>query len=141
MTAILPMSVESNLAVVRRAYAAFGRGDVAGVLDCFAPDACFDCMGAPHLPCAGLWRGHEGLGRFLAAIGAMAEVRAFEPGPLLPLSGGRVMVEGTETLHFRGSGREATGRWLHVFVLGGGLIQSGTEWNESAVLAAAFRGG
>ncbi len=140
MAMIRSIDPEANLAAVRRAYAAFQAGDIAAVLDGFATDAWFECHGAPHLPCAGRWEGHEGLTGFFMALGSMAEILAFVPGPLVPVAGGRVLAEGTEHMRFRGSGREVRTRWLHLFTVGGGLILSGVEWNEGAALAAAFRG-
>ena len=140
MAAIRSIDPETNLATVRRAYAAFQAADIAAVLECFAPDAWFECHGAPHLPCGGRWEGHDGLMQFFMALGGMAEVLAFTPGPLTPVPGGRVLAEGSEHMRFRATGRETRTRWLHLFSVGGGLILSGTEWNEGAVLAAAFRG-
>lgn len=132
--------LDANIAVVRRAYAAFQAGDIPAVLACFAPDAWFEGYGKPHLPCAGRWEGHAGLVRFFTALGDMAEIRSFTPQTVTTVADGRVLGEGTEEMRFRASGQETRTRWLHLFVVEDGLIRSGIEWNENAVMAAAFRG-
>jgi ketosteroid isomerase-like protein len=130
-----------HLAMLGRTYAAFAAGDIPAVLEAFAPEALWECHGAPHLPWAGHWHGRAGLLDFFTALAAVAEVRAFAPGPIQVLPDGRLVAEGYERLRFRRSGVEATTRWLHVFAFRQGRIASGIEWNEGAVLAAAHRGG
>lgn len=141
----IPISVRpaavAQIDLLARTYDAFRDGNVPALLESFAPGALWVCHGAPHLPCGGNWHGHAGLVAFLKALGGMAEVLAFAPGPIQALPDGRVMAEGYERLRFRATGIEATTRWLHLFCFRDGLIAKGVEWNEGAVLAAAHRGG
>jgi uncharacterized protein len=130
----------ANLATLTRAYAAFAARDIPGVLEAFAPEARWDCHGAPHLPCAGSWHGRAGLIDFFTAVATMAEVLVFAPGPIQALPDGRVISEGLERLRFRRSGIETTTSWLHLVRFRNGRIVEGVEWNEGAVLAAAYRG-
>ena len=51
------MSEQENLEVVRNVYAAFGRADLAGILDRLDPQVSWRTPGAPVLPTGGLRRG------------------------------------------------------------------------------------
>ena len=55
-----------NAAVVRRFYAAFGRGDLATARDCFAADAVWRLPG--RSPIAGEHRGWDGIRAFFATL-------------------------------------------------------------------------
>src|SRR4051794_27333232 len=58
----------ANKAVVEAAYAAFARGDIAGVLDLV--DDSVDWSSPATLPQGGQFRGKEGVGKFFQAVGA-----------------------------------------------------------------------
>jgi uncharacterized protein len=51
------MGAKEDLAVVQTAYEAFGRGDIPGVLETFAPDIQWHIPG--RNPLAGTYKGHE----------------------------------------------------------------------------------
>jgi ketosteroid isomerase-like protein len=53
-------------ALVRRAYDAFARGDVPGVVDCVAEDV--ECVLSDETPYGGVWRGRDGLARGLEGL-------------------------------------------------------------------------
>ncbi|HMA35899.1 MAG TPA: nuclear transport factor 2 family protein [Chloroflexia bacterium] len=87
-------TVEQNMAVIRRLYEAFGRGDVPAVLAEIAPDATWvNPYGKGHFP--GQWgqpcRGHAEIGAFLKAINEAVEVRGFEPYEMIA-QGDKVVV-------------------------------------------------
>src|SRR6266576_1286585 len=67
----------ANEGLIRRVYAAFGRGDMEGVLADCTDDVVFTVPGANKV--AGAYRGREGfLGVFLPALAAVADMRTFQ---------------------------------------------------------------
>ena len=130
---------ETNLATLRRAYAAFVAADVPGILATFAPDASFESIGPRELlPFLGRWDGHQGLIGFFTAIATTMQVLDFGPDEFIA-SGDTVVVTGHEHLRLLTTGKEVTSRWVHVFQFRDGLIIQGTEWANTAALVAAHR--
>ncbi len=62
----MDQSAEQDVAVVRDVYDAFAHGDVPRIFQRFAPDGVVQQSAA--LPWGGTFEGHDGLGRFLAAL-------------------------------------------------------------------------
>lgn len=74
------MSGEENIKTVQRLYEAFGRGDVATILDALADDVDW---GVESATMAGPWygprRGKAGVTEFFEAFGSAMEVQEFTP--------------------------------------------------------------
>jgi ketosteroid isomerase-like protein len=69
------MSAPQN-ALVRRAYDAFARGDVPGIVACLADDV--ECVLSDETPYGGVWRGPEGVARGLAGLAGHYEELAVD---------------------------------------------------------------
>ena len=61
------MGTQENLQVVKEGYAAFGRGDIPGLLALMAEDMEWHHPG-PGLPLAGTYRGHDGVANFFQKL-------------------------------------------------------------------------
>ena len=72
------MSVQENVQIVKEAYAAFGRGDIQGLLALLAEDIEWITPGE-GLPFAGTHHGRAGLADFFRRISEMLEFSFFEP--------------------------------------------------------------
>ena len=72
------MSVQENVQIVKDGFAAYGRGDMQGLLVLFAEDVEWIIPGE-RWPLAGTYRGHAGVAGFFQKISAMLEVSLFEP--------------------------------------------------------------
>ena len=75
------MSANDNTKTIQRVYEAFGRGDVAFILDCVADDVDWaseaaDAKGAPWY---GPRKGRAAVGAFFEAFGSAMEVEDFTP--------------------------------------------------------------
>ena len=75
------MSANDNTKTIQRVYEAFGRGDVAFILDSVTDDVDWaseaaDAKGAPWY---GVHHGRDGVGAFFEAFGAAMEVEEFTP--------------------------------------------------------------
>src|SRR4051794_17218577 len=65
----VPMSEQANTKLVQDMYAAFGRGDVPGLLNGIADDCVWETVGpAGKSPFFGVWRGRDGVGKFFQAV-------------------------------------------------------------------------
>jgi ketosteroid isomerase-like protein len=74
------VSEQENIEVIHQAYAAFGQGDVSGVLAMLTEDVRWSTPGPPELiPYAGSRTGHEQVAGYFEAFGGAVEVTEFEP--------------------------------------------------------------
>jgi ketosteroid isomerase-like protein len=115
----------ANATIVQDAYSAFGRGDIAAVLDLLADDVEWSSPGT--LPHGGEFRGKAAVGGFFQSIGAnwQALSRAFEAvgeiGPELVV--GVLRAEGPRT-----SGEKQSYGAAHAFTIRNGKIVSFREY-------------
>jgi uncharacterized protein len=135
------MSANDNVKVIQSVYEAFGRGDVAAIVDATTDDVDWaseaaDASGAPWY---GVRRGHAAVAAFFEDFGSTMEVEEFTP----------VVFAATDTdvltvVHFRArtraSGRSVAMDLHHRFTFRNGKIAyyRGTEDSQQTV--AALRG-
>lgn len=131
------MSDQANLAIMKDAYAAFGRGEIDAVLSVHDPNTELEIAGPTDIPWAGHFRGHDGVRKYFAAIEAEAEIDAFEPHAFLA-EGDNVVVLGFEKLRSKRTGRSYETHWVHAFILANGKIVKFREYCDTATVAAAF---
>ena len=74
------MSAAQTL-LVRRAYDAFARGDLPGVVDCLADDA--ECVLSDETPYGGVWRGRDGIARGMEELAGHYEELVLEVSELV----------------------------------------------------------
>ena len=68
------MSEQQNLDVVQHVYAAFGRGDIEGIIDLMDPQVCWITPGPPDMPSAGTRYGHAAVREFFDTLMNQARV-------------------------------------------------------------------
>ena len=74
------MSADANIKTVLAAYEAFGRGDVAAILDAVTHDVDWAAEAAtPTAPWYGMRRGKDAVARFFTDFGSAMEVEEFTP--------------------------------------------------------------
>jgi uncharacterized protein len=116
------MSVQENVQIVKEAYAAFGRGDMQGLLALFAEDIEWISPGE-GLPLAGTYRGLTGVADFFQKISEMLEFSLFEPREFVA-QGDRVLVVGFDRGRVKATNRTFEGHW------GDGLYRSRWQSDE-----------
>ena len=133
------MAEKDNIAVVQQAYAAFGRGDIAGVLALVAEDVEWEGVkGVPSsVPFAGLKRGKAAVAEFFASVGREEEFSRFEPREFFA-GGDRVVALGYYEARVRRTGKSFAGEWAMAFTVREGRIVRFTEYADSYGIAAAF---
>ena len=132
------MSEHHNLDVVRGVYAAFGRGDVEGILATLDPEVSWRTPGAPDLPTGGLRHGIPAVREFFPLLLNTFDVAEFQPHDFFA-AGDKVVVLGTSREGPKGSGRLVDFRWVHVFTFRNGRIVSVEEPADVTELVAEFR--
>lgn len=130
---------EQNVQVVQQAYAAFGRGDVDGILDLCSDDIVWDpVVGASaNVPQAGRKVGKAGVREFFRLLSESMTFQQFEPREFIA-QGDRVVVVG----HYAGTpnttGKTMESDWVMLFRLENGKVSEFREFTDSAALNAAY---
>jgi len=128
------VATAGNLDLTRAAYAAFGAGNIPGVLDLCADDLVWSTPAS--ISFGGVYRGPQGAGEFFTKLPQyFAELRV-EPERYVD-GGDTVVAQG------RHRGRSAAGRsfdvpWVHVWTFRDGRATSFTEIMDSAPIAIAL---
>jgi ketosteroid isomerase-like protein len=104
------------LEVVQKAYAAFGRGDVAAILELIADEVEWKFCGSKGLPYTGTCRTKEAIARWFASISEVEEILIFEPREFIS-AGDSATVIGWERTKARPSGNVFETEWVHVFTV------------------------
>jgi ketosteroid isomerase-like protein len=136
------MSRESHLATVSAVYAAFGAGDVAGLLAHLDPNAVWSNQGPEHLVPAyfGTKHGHEGALTVLGYLATNVDISVFNPHTFVA-DDERVVVlvrlEGTAKATGRSYGEDIA----QLFEFGAdGLITRFCDFQDSAAIVGALVG-
>ena len=128
----------NNTETIQAAYAAFGSGDIPGLLSHLDPNVQWDHAGPDTIPWAGSFRGHDGVVKFFTAIGENADFISFEPRAFVA-EGEKVIVLGHESIKHKGTGRGWETDWTHAFTLKDGKVTSFREYTDTATIADACR--
>ena len=132
---------EANTKVVQDAYAAFGRGDVQGILDSLADDVLWTGVygAAAQVPTSGERKGKAGVAQFFAQVAENIQFSRFEPREFIA-AGDKVIALG----HYTASTPLKTGfdsDFAMVFTLKNGKITRFQEFCDSGAINAAFATG
>jgi len=133
------MSEQDNERVVQEMYAAFGRGDVPGVLDTLADDIEWRIAGPSELPFAGVHRGRDEVAKFFETFGRASEFEVFEPREYFS-RGDKVVVLGHERQRVKATGQVVETEWAMVFTLSAGKIAWFHNFVDTHAVAVAHRG-
>lgn len=131
------MSERDNIDQVQRMYDAFGRGDIAHIIDQLADDVAWKSNLDPVVPWSGNYSGKGNVQRFFDAIATGTEVSAFEPQEWVA-EGDTVVTQGRFAGHSRTLGKPFDTRWIFVWKLRDGRVQSYEQYHDPAI-AEAFR--
>jgi ketosteroid isomerase-like protein len=129
---------EPNLDVVRQCYAAFGRGDLPGLLALLDDQISWVTPGPPDLPTAGTRRGQTAVGQFFQSLSQIGDILRFEPKDFVA-QGDRVVVLGDETARVKTTGKTVDFAWVHIFEVRNGRIVAFEERGDVSALVAELR--
>ena len=135
------MSANDNVKTIQSVYEAFGRGDVAAILEVLTDDVDWaseaaDAAGAPWY---GVHHGHDGVAGFFEAFGSTMEVEEFTPS-VFAATDTEVLTIVRFRARTRSGGRQVAMDLHHRFTFRDGKIAyyRGTEDTEQTV--SALRG-
>ena len=131
------MSANRNVETVKEIYAAFGKGDVAGIVAKLAGDVKWMTHCDAVVPWSGDFSGAARIPKFFAAIFESVDVEAFTPGDFVA-EGDTVVSLGEFGCKVRATGKRSHTRWAFVWKFRDGRVASFEQFHDPA-LAAAFR--
>lgn len=130
---------ERNLQAIQSIYAAFGRGDVPGILERCSSDVAFAFEGAsPSVAWHGPWHGASRVGQFFATIAEAVEFQAFEPQSWLA-SNSDVAVLVRMRYRVRATGKQVDQRQVHWWSLQSGKVTQLCHHEDTAQVIEAVR--
>jgi uncharacterized protein len=130
------MSVQENVQIVKDGFAAFGRGDMQGLLALFAEDIEWIVPGEGW-PLAGTYRGHAGVAGFFQKDSEMLEISFLEPREFVA-QGDRVLVVGLTRGSVKATNRTFEGHWVIAFTVRNGKVTNVREYIDTLALARGF---
>jgi ketosteroid isomerase-like protein len=130
------MSTAENLQLVRDGYAAFGRGDLPGLLSLLAEDVVWVIPG-DGLPMAGTFRGRDGVASFFQKLQQEADILEFQTREFLA-DGDRVLVVGWERMKLKATGRGAEIDWVMSFTIRNGKIAAFRQYTDTKAIADSY---
>ena len=130
------MSVKENVQIVKDAFAAFGRGDIQGVLALLAEDIEWIVPGE-GLPLAGTYRGHAAVASFFQKVLEMFEYSSVEPREFLA-EADRVLVVGFESGRVKATNRTFEAHWVIAFTVRNGKVTNVRDYIDTLAQARAL---
>ena len=125
--------------VVQDLYSAFGRGDIAAILELLDENVDWCFVGRPEdIPFAGQRRGHEAMIDFFSTVARTCEVLEFGPQEVMTFED-KVLSLGNERVKVKANGRFFESDWIHLFTVLDGKVVRLREFYDTATLAAAFK--
>jgi ketosteroid isomerase-like protein len=135
------MSEQDNVRTVQEAYAAFGRGDIPGLLSMLDENVEWITPGSPDvLPTAGTRRGREGVAEFFSTLAQTDDIEVFEPQEFIA-QGDKVVAIIKCRTRLKASGRAVDDELVHIFTVRDGRIARFREYFDTAAAVEALRGG
>lgn len=127
---------EQNVAIARKLYADFMKGDVDSVLGAMSDNVVWEIAGPSNVPYAGIRHGKKEWMGYLTGLGAV-EVLAFEPTEFLA-DKDKVVVLGSERLRVKSNGNIIDEKFAQVITFADGRVIHFRSYDDSAASAAAF---
>ena len=125
------MGAEDNRKAVAAAYEAFGRGDVAAIIEMNAADAVWDIHSSPNAPFNGQHKGHDAIGAFFQMVGENIEFAKFEIAPVAA-DGDVVIAYGEQDYTAKPTGKRVAGPLIHMFTFNSdGKVVRFEEWESN----------
>jgi ketosteroid isomerase-like protein len=118
--------MDTPMAVVKRAYQAFGRNDIEGVLECIAPTVDWRIVGPASLPFPTQCHTRQEVARFFKELAADGDITIFEPREFIDANE-HIVVLGFVQVTLAETGKPFESEWVHICTVKDGLL---TRWIE-----------
>lgn len=128
-----------NISFVQGLYAAFGRGDVDGIVGGVSETVDWQTLGsARSYPTFGQRKGRAEVREFFAQVAATEDFSEFSPREFYAVDD-KVFVFGSYAGKIKKTGKPFACEWAHVFTIGGGKVDRFREFTDTAQFVAGFR--
>ena len=111
------MGTAENRAAVEEMYAAFGRGEIEGVINANAQDALWVIHSGGNSPLDGEHKGIDAIGKFFQTINDTIEIDRFDMAPIAA-DGDVVVATGEQQYTVKSTGKVVTGPLVHIYTFG-----------------------
>ena len=136
---MVTMVEQENTQTVMDLYAAFGRGDLPAVLAALTDDVEWVVPGPADVPMAGTCQGKQAVQAWFGTVAENLAFRVFEPREVIAQSDKVVALIYAEAVARR-SERPIAGHEAHVWTCRDGKITRHHAYQDTAAIAAAYRG-
>ena len=135
------MAEKENTQVVKDAYAAFQRGDVAAIVNsCDENVEWHGVIGTEGvLPQSGRRRGRAEVAEFFKQVAETTDFTSFEPKEFVAQAD-KVVALGSYSARLKPSGQTYASDWVMVFTVRNGKVTGFQEFSDSAQLVRAYKG-
>ncbi len=132
------MTEQQNVQKLQEMYAAFGRGDIATLIDNVTEDVTWGVETvATDVPWYSVRNGREGVAEFFDLLGREVEFTKFQPTSFMA-SGDEVAVTVDYDFRFRKNGNGMPVGVMHRFRLRDGKVSSFRAYEDTAAIRAAW---
>jgi ketosteroid isomerase-like protein len=130
------MSESQNVELMKAAYAAFDRGDIAALLEMNAPDVEWNWPAVKEIPQSGPRKGRAQVAQFFETLLAVEDPVSLERREFTA-QGDRVVVLGSYTARAKATGRTWESEFVHVWTIRNGQIgRLDIQYNTAAAVDA-----
>ena len=131
---------DTNIAVVRLLYKAFGSSDIETILGSLAPDVEWHSGGEKQdYPIFGPRKGVAQVQEFFRLVSELLDFSDFSPREFFAEKD-KVLVLGSYAMTMRHNGRKVACDWVNVMTLNRGKITKFRELTDTAQILEAYRG-
>ncbi|MGH7494720.1 MAG: nuclear transport factor 2 family protein [bacterium] len=131
------MSAQENIQKVQQIYAAFGKGDLPGLLDGLADNVDWQVLGPSIIPQSGPHRGRKEVEKFFAKVAESYDIQKFELREFIAQDD-KVVVLGYYAGVVKKTGKNYEAEWAMAFTLREGKVVKFREYANTAALVAAL---
>ena len=129
--------MSDNITITQQIFAAFGQGNIPGILELCDDEIVVEFYGPSTIPYAGNYRGKDEVKGFFETVLASVDIHQFDPEEFLA-DADKVIVTGHLRLTARATGREIESDFAHIITLRDGRWLKFRDFMNTAVASAAF---
>jgi len=131
------VSEDANVKTVQSMYEAFGRGDIAYILDQLADDVVWENKAPRKIPWGGSYAGRDRVPAFFDAISSTVDTELFTPEEFIA-QGDKVVVTGRFGAKVKSTGKSFTFDWVMIWTLKDQKVTSYIQFLDSEAALPAF---
>jgi ketosteroid isomerase-like protein len=132
------MDPQDNVKVVKQGYDNFRTGNIPALLDQLAERVEWQLPEMEGVPLGGKRKGRDGVAGFFSKLAEIEDVISFEPREFIA-QGDKVVALGTYAFRVKGTRREFTSDFAHVFTVQNGKIARFQEYMDTAQAVIAYQ--